>query len=134
MLVDAKNKFGNGCLLPAGPLREDLSSIERADKVIVVNKGANLKNALKYCDYLKNKFKKDTYLCKIVPDVAYNIMNGQDISKIICYAQEENIEHIVTTEKDAVKLMDILKGIELPVNIYALKLKAYMDIKEVCGK
>ncbi len=179
VLVDAKNKFGNGCLLPAGPLREDLSSIERADKVIVVNKGANLKNALKYCDYLKNKFKKDTYLCKIVPDVAYNIMNGQilpkgakimafsaigqpegfyeflkndyklisilefedhhayereDISKIICYAQEENIEHIVTTEKDAVKLMDILKGIELPVNIYALKLKAYMDIKEVCGK
>ncbi len=178
VLIDAKNKFGNGFLLPAGPLREDISSIKRADKVIIVNKGSDLKNALKYCDYIKKKFQKDTYLCKIVPDYVYNIVTNEelpknskimafsaigqpkgfydflkndyklaavlefedhhtyeknDISRIIHYSQEENIENIVTTEKDAVKLIDIIKDIELPIRIYALKLKAYIDIKEVCG-
>ena len=56
-----------------------------------------------------------------------------DISKIIHYAQEENIDCIVTTEKDAVKLIDIIDDIELPVKFYALKLKAFMDMKDVCG-
>ena len=78
--------------------------------------------------------KNDYKLISILEFEDHHAYEREDISKIICYAQEENIEHIVTTEKDAVKLMDILKGIELPVNIYALKLKAYMDIKEVCGK
>ncbi len=179
LLIDSKNKFGNGYLLPAGPLREDTSNIKRADKVIVVNKGSALKNALQYCDFLKQKYNKDTYLCKIVPYYAYNILTNEqliqgtkimafsaigqpqgfyeflkndyklaailefedhhyyekdDISKIIHYAQEENIESVVTTEKDAVKLINIIKDIELPIKIYALKLKAYIDIKEICGK
>ena len=178
VLVDSKNKFGNKFLLPAGPLREDLNNIKRAHKVVVVNKGFDDKDALKYCDYLKKKFEKDTYLCKIVPDYAYNVLTGErlqkdsrimafsaigqpasfyeflkndyrliavmdfedhhsyeqeDISKIIQFAQEENITSIVTTEKDAVKLIDIIKDVELPINFYALKLKAYMDIREVCG-
>ena len=178
VLVDSKNKFGNKFLLPAGPLREDLSNIKRAHKVVVVNKGFDDKEALKYCDHLKKIFKKDTYLCKIVPDYAYNILNGEqlqkdsrimafsaigqpasfyeflkndyrliavmdfedhhsyeqeDISKIIQFAQEENITSIVTTEKDAVKLIDVIKDVELPIDFYALKLKAYMDIREVCG-
>ena len=179
VLVDAKNKFGNKHILPAGPLREDLNNIKRADKLVVVNKGFDSRDALKYCDYLKKRFKKDTYLCKIVPDYAYNILTGEtlnkdtkimafsaigqpagfydflrndyrliavlefedhhsyeqdDISKIIHFAQEENIDSIVTTEKDAVKIIDIIKDVELPIKIYALKLKAYMDIKEICGR
>lgn len=178
LLIDAKNKLGNKYILPAGPLREGLSGIKRADKIVVVNKDFNSQNALKYCDYLKKKYKKDTYLCNIVPDYAYNIKNGdrlscdtrimafsaigqpagfynflkkdykliavlefedhhtytkEDISKIIHFAQEENISNIVTTEKDAVKISDIIKDIELPVEFYALKLKAYIDIKEICG-
>ncbi len=178
LLIDAKNKLGNKFLLPAGPLRENLSNVKRADKIIVVNKDFNSKNALKYCDYLKKKYKKDTFLCKIVSDYAYNIKTGthlsnkvrimafsaigqpagfynflkadfkltavlefedhhtytqEDVSKIIQFAQEENISNIVTTEKDAVKIFDIIKDIELPVEFYALKLKAYVDIKEICG-
>jgi len=178
ILVDAKNKFGNNLILPAGPLRENLNNIKRADKVIIVNKNLDSKNALKYCDYLKKKFQKPTYLCNIRPDFAYNILSGEplekdkrimafsaigqpegfyeflkndyklvavlefddhhtyeqdDISKIIHFAQEENIDCIVTTEKDAVKLIDVIKDVELPVKFYALKIKAYIDIKEVCG-
>lgn len=179
VLIDAKNKFGNNFLLPAGPLREEIASLKRADKIVVVNKKQDSKNALKYCDYLKNFLKKDIYLCKIVPEYAYNILTGEqlpqgsrvmgfsaigqgesfydflkkeyhltavldfedhhryerdDISRIIHYAQEENIESVITTEKDAVKLLDIIAGIELPVKIYALKLKAFLDIGEICGR
>ena len=178
VLIDAKNKFGNVYTLPAGPLREELSNIKRADKVIVVNKNYDSKNALKYCDYLKKKFKKDTYLCKIVPDYIYNILTGEelpfktpvmafsaigqsgsfynflkrdykltavlefedhhsydkdDISKIIHFAQEENVDSVVTTEKDAVKLIEIIRDLEMPVKFYALKLRAYIDIKDICG-
>ena len=40
LLVDALNLFGNGCLLPAGPLREPLSSIARADCIVITRAGA----------------------------------------------------------------------------------------------
>lgn len=178
LLIDAKNKFGNKLVLPAGPLREKLSNINRADKIVVVNKSNETKSALKFCDKLKNKFKKDIYLCKLVPQAAYNILTGEplnkdtrimafsaigqpesfynflkndyklvavlefedhhgydtdDIAKIINFAQEETIDSIVTTEKDAAKLIDIIKDVEMPVKFYALKLEAYIDIKEVCG-
>lgn len=179
VLIDAKNKFGNGYMLPAGPLREEISNIRRADKIVVVNKSLDSRNALRYCDYLKKKYKKDTYMCKIVPDYTYNILtkeelpkktkimafsaigqnksfynflkkdyklsavmefedhhsyDKEDISKIIQYAQEENISSVVTTEKDAVKLISIIKDLEMPVKFYALKLKAYIDVKDICGK
>lgn len=178
VLIDAKNKFGNGYLLPAGPLRENYKNINRADKIVVVNKSTETKDALKYCDYLKKNLQKDIYMCKIIPDFAYNIFTGEhlpkgtrimafsaigrpesfydflkpdykliavlefedhhgydteDISKIIHFAQDENIESIVTTEKDAVKLIGMIRDVELPVSFYALKLKAYLDIKDVCG-
>ena len=35
LLIDAFNPYGNGYLLPAGPLREPLSSIARADCVVI---------------------------------------------------------------------------------------------------
>ena len=37
VLVNACNPFGNGFLLPAGPLREPFSAIDRADAVILTN-------------------------------------------------------------------------------------------------
>ncbi|MFQ5432162.1 MAG: tetraacyldisaccharide 4'-kinase [Nitrospinota bacterium] len=40
LLVDALNPFGNGCLLPAGALREPLSSIARADCILITRAGA----------------------------------------------------------------------------------------------
>lgn len=179
VLIDSKNKFGNKFLLPAGPLREDISEIKRAHKVIVVNKSYDSQKSLQYCDYLKKQFKKDIYLCQLVPDCVYNIFTGEilnenskimafsaigqsgsfyeflkkdyrliavlefedhhkydtsDITKIISFAQEEGIDCVVTTEKDAVKLIDVINDVEMPIKFYALKLKAYMDVKEVCGE
>ena len=165
VLVDSKNKFGNEFILPAGPLRESLSNIHRADKIVVVNKDTEVDEAI--------------FLCKLIPDCAYDILNNEelqketkimafsaigqpqsfynflkndynlkailefedhhsydreDISKIIHYAQEENITCVVTTEKDAVKIKQIIKDVELPIRIYALKLQAFVDIKDVCGR
>jgi len=40
LLIDALNPFGNGCLLPAGPLREPLSSIKRADCIVITRMSA----------------------------------------------------------------------------------------------
>lgn len=178
LLVDAKNKFGNELVLPAGPLRESLVNLSRADKIIVVNKSSAEDEALKYCDILSSKLAKKIFLCKIIPDYIYNIVSGEhlepktnimafsaigqpesfysflkddyhlkavlefedhhnydidDISKIIHYAQEQNIDSVVTTEKDAVKIAAIIKDVEIPIKIYALKLKAFLDIKEICG-
>lgn len=179
LLVDAKNKFGNANVLPAGPLREELKSVKRADKIVVVNKEYNAEKSLKFCDYLKKTFNKAVYLCKMVPEKIYDINTNQelplgsrimafsaigqpsgfydflkqdykliavlefddhhiydkqDVAKIIEYAQKENIEHIVTTEKDAVKLIEVTEDIEFPVKFYTLKLKSYMDIKDILGE
>ena len=178
VLIDAKNKFGNKSILPSGPLRENFDGIKRADKIVIVNKNYDDKDALKYCDYLKKQLSKDIYLCKLVPDYAYDIITNkklenntkimafsaigqpqsfyeflkddyrlsailefedhhsydrEDISKIIGFAQEENVTAVVTTEKDAVKIKDIIKDVEMPVRFYALKLKAYVDIRDICG-
>ena len=176
MLVDAKNKFGNGFLLPAGPLRESFNGVKRADKIIVVNKSFDDKDALKYCDELKNKFNKPVYLCKMVPEVVYNLANksllpkgsrvvafsaiGQpkefyaflqkdyklsaivdfedhysyeeaDIERLIRIAKREGITNIVTTEKDAVKIASIVDINNLPIGLYALKLRAVLDLEDI---
>ena len=82
-----------------------------------------------FYEFLKNDYR----LVAVMDFEDHHGYDQEDISKIIQFAQEENITSIVTTEKDAVKLIDIIKDVELPINFYALKLKAYLDIKEVCG-
>lgn len=81
LLVDQANKFGNELLLPAGPLRENFTGIERATAIVVTNKTNNIENALKYCDEVKNRFKKPVFLCKMQPDISYNIKNNEILYK-----------------------------------------------------
>ncbi len=176
MLIDAKNKFGNKSLLPAGPLREGFQGIKRADRLIVVNKSVDDKEALQYCDELKERFKKPVFLCKMVPEVVYNISDksilpkgskviafsaiGQpkdfyaflqkdyklsavidfedhysyeesDVERLIRIAKREKIANIVTTEKDAVKIASVVDVKNLPIGLYALKLRAVLDLEDI---
>lgn len=81
LLVDQANKFGNERLLPAGPLRESFKGIKRATAIVVTNKTKNIENALKYCDEVKSRFDKPVFLCKMQPDISYNIKNNEKLYK-----------------------------------------------------
>lgn len=178
LLIDNKNKFGNAKLLPLGPLREPFEEIKRADKIVLVNKNYDDEEALKYCLHLEKKFKKNVYLCKMIPDVIYNIKTddvlpldseimafcaiGQpkefyaflrdkynllvtvdfedhhlydkgNIKELVDIANKEGIKTLVTTEKDAVKIKKMFLEYKTDINIYALKLKAYLDLEEICN-
>ena len=78
--------------------------------------------------------KKDYRLIAVLEFEDHHKYDTSDITKIISFAQEEGIDSVVTTEKDAVKLIDVINDVEMPIKFYALKLKAYMDVKEVCGE
>jgi tetraacyldisaccharide 4'-kinase len=41
VMVDGERRFGNGCLLPAGPLRESIARLEEVDLVVVNGGKAN---------------------------------------------------------------------------------------------
>lgn len=41
LVVDGERGFGNGLCLPAGPLREPVSALQRADAVVINGKGAH---------------------------------------------------------------------------------------------
>lgn len=81
LLVDQANRFGNERLLPAGPLREGFDGVKRATAIVVTNKTCNVENALKYCDEVKERFNKPVFLCKMQPDISYNIKNNEILYK-----------------------------------------------------
>lgn len=172
LVVDAQKQFSNGCVLPLGALREPLSGINRADKIIVVNKSLNDKHARTYARYLRKTYKKPSFVCSMVPDVIYNIKTeepiadnapviafsaiGQpeqfynflrrfdvmetknfpdhhmytadDIKELQLLAQKYGATAMITTEKDAVKLKEFSSCFD---NIYALKLKPTLDLKNI---
>lgn len=80
LVVDSQKQFSNGFVLPLGALREPMSEIKRADKIIVVNKRFNDKSAKAYARYLRKKYNKPCFVCSMVPDAVYNIKTGELIA------------------------------------------------------
>lgn len=81
VLVDSEKCFGNNRLLPYGPLRENLSGLNRADIIYVVSKNIDHSKAETYIKDLKRRTGKDVRLCKIEPDKIYNIKTGEILDK-----------------------------------------------------
>ena len=96
VLADSEKLFGNGCLLPAGPLRESLKGFKRADKLVIVSKNVNHDTAEKLADIMDKKYMqqdgkfkrkqseklcRSTLLCRIEPDYVYNIQSGELLPK-----------------------------------------------------
>lgn len=180
VLIDCMKVFGNGFLLPAGPLREPENQIKRADKIIIVNKKPFDKESEAQCEKIYQKiyqnYSKKSVFCKIKPDKIYNLKTnipvisqkslafagiGQpefffnylknagielvseivfedhylytklDLENLIEKAQKMGADSIITTEKDAVKLMDFLSELNSEIKICALKLNVEMDLKEL---
>ena len=79
LVVDSEKQFSNGFVLPLGALREPLSEIKRADRIIVVNKNFNDKRAKTYARYLRKKYNIPTFVCSMLPDKVYDIKNHSNI-------------------------------------------------------
>ena len=132
MVFDESLGFGNGFLLPAGPLREPKSHIKNADAVIVIKKDKVRKN-FKLPDgipvfYAKNKniipYHKNKRLVAFAgigyPKKFFNSLDNvvahrsfpdhyqytdEDILKLHKIAKRKNAD-LVTTEKDWMRLSD----------------------------
>lgn len=54
-----------------------------------------------------------------------------DIELLIKLAEQNNVNFLITTEKDAVKIKDIYLKLNTSIKIFALKLKACADIEDI---
>jgi tetraacyldisaccharide 4'-kinase len=136
LVFDESIGFGNGFLLPAGPLREPTSAIHRADAIIVIRK-KNVANNFNLPTnipifYAKNKeiypydektpviaFAGIGYPEKFFNNINANLIetksfpdhyqyNDNDIKDLINLAEEKGAK-LLTTEKDWVRLPDWAK-------------------------
>lgn len=136
LVFDEGIGFGNGLMLPAGPMREKKSAIQRADAIILIKRAKVAKdfalptnipvfNAFnsEICPYDKStrvvvfagigypdKFFNNVP-CKVVKKIYFPDhyqYSDQDIKKLINIANENNAK-LLTTEKDWVRLPEYAK-------------------------
>lgn len=112
VLIDSEKQLGNKKLLPAGPLREEIINIKRADKIVVVSKNIVHYGAENLADILKEKFRKSLEICKIEPDFAYNIFNKKEhlekSEKVIAFSGIGQPEQFYKFLKD----FDVIKTVD----------------------
>lgn len=117
LVIDCYKQFGNRHILPAGPLREPISQIKRADKIIVVNKcpfdDSINQNCLKLIDELEQKYKKPVFECTFKPKGIYNITDNRNIepnSKVFAFAgiaqPQTFYDSLINLNYDVVKTRD----------------------------
>nr|MBQ0091292.1 tetraacyldisaccharide 4'-kinase [Candidatus Enterousia merdequi] len=136
LVFDESIGFGNGFLLPAGPLRETKSALERADAIIVIKRKNvaknfalptnipvfNAKNS-EICPYDKNTkviaFAGIGYPEKFFNNIPSKVIekisfpdhyqySDKDIKSLLEKAEKKNAK-LLTTEKDWVRLPDYAK-------------------------
>ena len=133
LVFDEAIGFGNGFLLPAGPLRERKSAIKRADAIILIKRKYVVKNfafptnipifkaqSKELCPYDKKDkviaFEGIGYPKKFFDNIPCNIIEkisfpdhyqytDEDIEKLIKKAESKNAK-LLTTEKDWVRIPD----------------------------
>lgn len=79
VLIDSEKRLGNNCQLPAGPLRESVKSLKRADRIVVVSKNVTHSSAEEFANNFSDKTGVKTVLCKTEPDIVYNIKTGEPL-------------------------------------------------------
>ncbi len=160
VLVDSEKIFGNGKHLPAGPLRENLNGLKRADKLVIMNKsGEDIPK-----DMLSLFFdKRKTTICNVVPSFTYNIKTTEllplhsDVVAMCAIGQPKqfydfvnekyNILGTITFDDHHQYTYDDIADVDETIvttekdavklekfnadNIYALKLKLDLNIEEL---
>jgi tetraacyldisaccharide 4'-kinase len=65
VLVDAEMPWGNGHLLPLGPLREPVEHLDRAHAIVITHREGNPENCLELRDQLQQRFPaKPLFACR----------------------------------------------------------------------
>ncbi|MBP9999182.1 MAG: tetraacyldisaccharide 4'-kinase [Proteobacteria bacterium] len=130
IVVDEEFGFGNGFLLPAGPKRETLNALYRADAIIIIKSGGDKKKfnlpagipvfyaenttippygsdvplvAFAGIGYPEKFFRRLDNVVKKVPFPDHYQYTDMDIKKLRDLAEKHNAK-LVTTEKDWVRL------------------------------
>ena len=73
LVIDGEKKFGNELILPAGPLREPITEIYRADKIIIVNKKTSTRGLNGYKRVLERTLNLPVFICNMKLAHPYNI-------------------------------------------------------------
>lgn len=95
VLVDSEKLFGNGKLLPAGPLREGFQGLKRADKLVIMNKSAKKVEKNILSNIFETFDEEKTFVCNVVPGYTYNIKTSEvlplksDVTAICAIGQPE---------------------------------------------
>ena len=159
VVVDGKVQLGNKMVMPAGPLREPISGLNRSDCLVVLNRHRALDfNYDNDSFYLKTKIKFDEKLatkslfafCGIaIPSKFYNSLNkeglclqetksfadhykytAEDIKQMINKAKSSNLQ-LVTTLKDYVKVDSQLAK---DIHVIMLELELTKSFKQFLDK
>jgi len=134
MVVDAETGFGNGCVFPAGPLREPLSdALERADAIILMKPTPEYEIETHLAVQLKGKKVIPAYLAPQAEPPRGKLYafagigrpnkffdhpyNDADIESLFLLASEYEAS-LITTEKDHVRLP---KGYRKGVHAWPVK-------------
>jgi len=120
-----KNWIGNGFLLPAGPLRESLSSLKNYSAVVLTGNGENTINIKKKIKKINSKIKifearyVPTNLKKFKKDIKYFVFSGignpDSFSKTLSINKIKIFDHLVFpdhyqyTNEDILKIREIAK-------------------------
>ena len=141
VLIDPKKIFGNGFLLPAGPLREPISELKRAHKIIKPEKYCEKINGINRVIAFTGIAQPESFFKfleeqnieiitkKVFPD--HYLYTEEDIKALQIEAQRVNAEALITTEKDMVKIEPIMEKIGSQIPIHALKLKVNLDVENI---
>lgn len=163
MLIDCDKMFGNKKLLPLGPLREPLSEIKRADKIVLINKNSQIsKNIESAKSFIEDAFKIEPFVCNMQIDSVYNPDTGEELNlesankckKIFCFcaiAQPEQfynylkanfeiagtktfVDHYSYSKKDVEEIIE--QASSLDAEFIITTKKDYVKIKdfEITGK
>ena len=158
VVVDSDKRFGNEKVLPQGPLRESLSGIKRADKIVIMSKGS--KN---YNDTINFAAEMNAQICDAAPAEVYNIKtgihiaDGVTVTAMCAIGQPEQFFNFLTPRFNVVNKIIFddhhfytksdIKNIDMPIittekdavklknlgfdNIYALKLRLNINCKDL---